>query len=299
MKLLIILLIILIILTTISNVCIYYIIDKPNGEKGIQGNKGIDGDIGYRGIIGDRGEQGSKGNEGNIGSVQGLPGIKGPIGDPGIRGIQGDKGFEGLRGITGLKGPQGFQGLKGPPGKTGIIGDQGPPRIISNYDDIKLMAYKNKCITIKSYGNNDPEKLTCPNNMAIFNMEGNKPDQNNDNINIDNITCCRFGLESEILKKKYNLLEIKTSDFIAIIGILLGEYNPTFKPNMTEDEKKIGEKLNYINYLLTQDTKIPKDLLYPLRLLYELKDDNNKFLEEVKKFPKNNIIELENYLKIE
>ena len=44
---------------------------------------------------------------------------------------------------------------------------------------------------------------------------------------------------------------------------------------------------------------VDKDFLYPLRLIFELRNDKPRLLEEIKIFPKNNIIDLENYLKIE
>ena len=40
-------------------------------------------------------------------------------------------------------------------------------------------------------------------------------------------------------------------------------------------------------------------MIYPLRLLHDLSHDREKFLEEIKIFPKNNILELEKYIKIE
>ena len=45
--------------------------------------------------------------------------------------------------------------------------------------------------------------------------------------------------------------------------------------------------------------KVLGKLLYPLRMLYEIRNEDEKFLEEIKIFPNNNITELENYLKIE
>lgn len=301
MQFLIILLIFLILLTTFSNICIYYIFDKPIGEKGDIGDIGEKGVIGLRGPVGDKGLVGDKGVSGDIGPVQGLPGVKGPKGDPGIRGPKGDKGFEGLLGVTGEKGFTGFQGLKGPDGKPGIKGNKGPSRIITNNEDIQLYAYKDKCVTIKSLGNNDPEKLTCPNNMAVFDIKGIKPDINNDNINIDSILCCRFGLESSILNSKYNFMEINSGVFGSKIISLQSSLFPNVSDTsaLSPDDTLLYNKLDLINTLLIQNTKIPNELLYPLKLLFQLRNDDDRLIEEIKIFPKNNIIDLENYLKIE
>ncbi len=301
MQFLIILLIFLILLTTFSNICIYYTFDKPIGEKGDIGDIGEKGNIGLRGPVGNKGPTGDKGIEGDIGSVQGLPGIQGPKGDPGFRGPQGDKGFEGLLGLTGVKGFTGFQGLKGPDGKSGIKGNKGPPRVIKNNEDIQLYAYKDKCITIKSLGNNVPEKLTCPNNMVVFDITGIKPDMNNDNINIDSILCCRFGLESAILNSDYNFMEINSGVFGSKIVSLQASLFPNVSDvsELSPEESLLKNKLDLINTLLIQNTKIPNELLYPLKLLYQLRNDDERLIEEIKIFPKNNIIDLENYLKIE
>ena len=298
MKFLFILLIFLILLTTLSNICIYYIFDKPIGEKGDDGDEGLKGNIGIRGSIGNKGIPGEKGITGDIGPVQGLPGIIGPRGDPGVRGPNGDKGFNGIQGVTGEKGFQGFQGLKGPDGKAGIKGNKGPSRIIVNNEDIQLNALKDKCITVKSFGNNTPEKLTCPNNMAVFDIKGIKSD--NGNINIDSILCCSFGLDSSILNSKYNLLELSSGDFGSKIITLQAKLFPLIsETELSLEDTKLKEKFDLINTLLVQNTKIPNELLYPLRLLYQLRNDEEKLIEEIRIFPKNNIVDLENYLKIE
>ena len=301
MQFLIILLIFLLLLTTFSNICIYYIFDKPIGDKGNIGDEGSKGNLGPKGPIGDKGSTGEKGVKGDIGTVQGLPGIKGPRGDPGPRGPKGDKGFEGLLGISGAKGLPGFQGLKGPDGKPGIKGNKGPSRIITNNEDIPLYGYKNKCVTIKSFGNNTPEKLTCPNNMAVFDLVGIKPDQNNDNINIDSILCCRFGLESDILNYDYNFMEIGKGTLGTKIATLQASLFPNTEDvsALSAEEILLKDKLDLINTLLSKNTNIPLELLYPLKLLYQLVNDDERLIEEIKIFPKNNIIDLENYLKIE
>lgn len=301
MQFLIILLIFLILLTTFSNICIYYIFDKPIGEKGDIGDKGHKGTVGLRGYVGNKGYIGDKGIIGDIGTVQGLPGIKGPKGDPGFRGPSGDKGFEGLLGTTGAKGFTGFQGLKGPDGKLGIKGSKGPPRIIKNNEDIPLYAYKDKCITVKSFGNNVPEKLNCPNNMAVFDITGIKPDKYSDNINIDSILCCRFGLESATLNSDYNFMEVISGPFGSKIVSLQAALFPNISDTseLSEEDALLKNKLDLINTLLIQNTKIPNELLYPLKLLYQLRNDDERLIEEIKVFPKNNIIDLENYLKIE
>ena len=277
----------------------YYIFDRPIGPKGDTGAKGVNGFPGLRGPVGVMGDRGLKGEIGNIGPKQGLPGIKGPKGNTGIRGVTGDKGVKGLIGETGKKGFQGFQGLKGIAGKRGIKGATGPSRIISNNNDIPLIAYKDKCVYIKSFGNKTPNKLTCPNNMAVFDLKGIKPEQNNDKINIDGILCCRFGLENSILTSHYNFVEVVSGQFGAKINQLLIGYNSKKNEDLSDDEKLLIEKLDLINVLLSRTTKIPSEFLYPLRLLYQLRNDNERFLDEIKIFPKNNIIDLENYLKIE
>ena len=65
---------------------------------------------------------------------------------------------------------------------------------------------------------------------------------------------------------------------------------------------KIDLKLNNLNIItkiLQKTDSVDKDFLYPLRLIFELRNDKPRLLEEIKKFPKNTIIKLENYLKIE
>lgn len=297
----IVLLILLIFFVTLSNICMFYLIKKPRGDKGPIGQTGIKGNTGNRGPIGARGPPGNKGIMGNKGPSYGLIGIKGDIGDAGPRGLQGDIGFEGLRGDTGDVGLQGFQGDQGEKGKTGIIGKPGNPRIFididektnnKTYNDIKLMAFKDKCITIKNIGDKDPIKLKCPANMAVFNLEGSKIDVNSDEMKIENITCCRFGIPNFLLQTKYNLTEVN-KDLLISLGELVVEKD--------KYDTKLRENIDFLlTFILPSlNQGIPNEFIYPLRLLHQLRTEKEKFLEEIRKFPKNNIIELEKYLKIE
>ena len=61
--------------------------------------------------------------------------------------------------------------------------------------------------------------------MAVFDLKGIKPEQNNDKINIDGILCCRFGLENSILTSHYNFVEVVSGQFGAKINQLLIGYN--------------------------------------------------------------------------
>ena len=301
MNYLIVLLILLIFFVTLSNICMFYIIKKPTGDKGPIGQVGIKGQTGNRGDIGKRGPSGNKGIIGKKGPSYGLIGMKGDTGDAGPRGLQGDIGFEGLRGDTGDVGIQGFQGEQGEKGKTGIIGKPGNPRIFididektnnKTYNDMKLMAFKDKCITIKNIGDKDPIKFKCPSNMAVFNIEGSKIDINSEEMKIENITCCKFGIPNILSQTKYNLTEVN-KDLLISLGELVVE-----KDNYdTKLRDNIDFLLTFILPSLNQG--IPNEFIYPLRLLHQLRTEKNKFLEEIRKFPKNNIIELEKYLKIE
>ena len=217
MNYIIVLLILLIFFVTLSNICMFYFIKKPTGDKGKRGLQGPKGQTGKKGPIGNRGPSGNNGLSGKKGPSYGLIGIKGDIGDAGPRGLQGDIGFEGLRGETGDVGLQGFQGATGDKGKTGIIGQPGNPRIFidideetnnKTYNDIKLIAFKDKCVTIKNIGNTEPLKFKCPTNMAVFNIEGSKIDMNSEDMKIENITCCKFGIPNFLLETKYNLTEV-------------------------------------------------------------------------------------------
>lgn len=301
MNYIIVLLILLILFVTLSNICMFYFIKKPMGDKGIKGLPGTKGDTGKRGPIGTRGPNGIQGPEGDKGPSYGLIGVKGDIGDAGPRGIQGDAGFEGIRGDTGDIGLQGFQGKQGESGKTGIIGKPGNPRIFididektnnKTYNDIKLIAYKDKCVTIKNIGNLDPIKFKCPTNMAIFNLEGSKIDINSEDMKIENVTCCKFGIPNFLLETKYNLTEIN-KDLLVSLGELVAE-----KDNFdTKLKNNIDFLLSFVLPSLNQG--IPDEFIYPLRLLHQLRTEKEKFLEEIRIFPKNNILELEKYLKIE
>jgi len=293
MNFFIVLLTLLIILTSISNVCIYYLFPKPigkrgeKGQKGIYGSKGPIGDIGPDGFIGDDGEDGEKGQ------LQGLRGKKGIIGNIGPRGHQGENGYEGLRGYTSEKGYQGIQGRIGASGKKGRVGYKGPSRIFQSNDDIPLMAYKDKCITIKG-----PNNFICPSNMCVFDFKGSKISNDTDDMKIENITCCKLGLYNSTLDAVYSRYEI-----LSFLGGKIAELHDKYT-RMTEDEgeddrEKILDKLGIIKSVMSHTNLVNKELLYPVRLLFELRNDEIKFIEEVKKFPKNNIIELENYLKIE
>ena len=301
MNYIIVLLILLIFFVTLSNICMFYFIKKPTGDKGKRGLQGPKGQTGKKGPIGNRGPSGINGLSGKKGPSYGLIGIKGDIGDAGPRGLQGDIGFEGLRGETGDVGIQGFQGAIGEKGKTGIIGQPGNPRIFididektnnKTYNDIKLMAFKDKCVTIKNIGNTEPLKFKCPTNMAVFNIEGSKIDINSEDMKIENITCCKFGIPNFLLQTKYNLTEVN-KDLLVSLGELVVE-----KDNFdTKLKDNIDFLLTFILPSLNQG--IPKEFIYPLRLLHQLRTEKEKFLEEIRKFPKNNIIELEKYLKIE
>ena len=290
MNFFIVLLTLLILLTSISNVCIYYFFPKPNGKRGEKGQKGINGSNGPIGDIGPDGFIGDDGEDGINGPLQGLVGKKGLRGNIGPRGHQGENGYEGLRGYTSEKGYQGIQGRIGASGKKGRVGYKGPPRIFSSNDDIPLMAYKDKCITIKGATN-----FICPSNMCVFDFKGSKISNNTDDMKIENVTCCNFGLYNSTLDAVYSRTEI-LSFFAGKIAELHNKYTI-----MTDDEdrEKILDKLEIIKSTMSHTNLVNKELLYPVRLLFELKNDEKKFIEEVIKFPKNNIIELENYLKIE
>lgn len=297
MKFFMILLIVILIFLTSFNLCIYYFIEKPLGDKGLKGPTGKKGLTGEPGDIGDRGTIGDEGEKGQKGPSQGIKGMKGNIGNPGPRGVIGDQGFEGLRGDTGEEGLPGFQGDKGVNGTTGFVGRKGPSRIITNNEPIPLIAYKDKCITLKNIGKNDPLKFICPKNMAVFDFEASKISPDNDKMIIENVTCCRFGLDSIILQNKYNRIEIGSGEFGAKIATLQAKYNAIENP--TNDEKKISDNLILINSMLARSDKIQKEFLYVIRLLFQLRNDEKKLIDEIKLFPKNNIIELEKYLKIE
>ena len=78
MNFFIILLTILILLTCTTNVCMYYLISKPQGVTGISGDKGKKGLPGQQGDMGPRGFKGETGDVGSKGPSQGLIGKKGP-----------------------------------------------------------------------------------------------------------------------------------------------------------------------------------------------------------------------------
>ena len=71
--------------------------------------------------------------------------------------------------------------------------------------------------------------------------------------------------------------------------------------SVNDEQKMIYKKFIFKTFkqALAFTNKVNKELLYPVRLLFQLRNDEKRFIEEVKKFPKNNIMELENYLKIE
>lgn len=305
MNFFIVLLTILILLTCISNICIYYFVSKPIGKRGEKGPKGIPGikgpvgDIGPDGFIGDNGEKGANG------PIQGLIGKKGIRGNIGIRGLQGEDGYEGLRGYTGEKGLPGLQGRQGTAGKKGRLGYKGPSRIGKKpNNDFSLMAYKNKCLTIK-----DPDNFKCPPNTCIFDFKGSKISNYTDDMKIENITCCKLGLYNPTLNAVYSRTEIleflgakipELDNKYSTMIISQDEDNDDDENKMTEEDRiKIIDNLNIISKVLAFTNKVNKELLYPVRLLFQLRNDEKRFIEEVKKFPKNNIMELENYLKIE
>jgi hypothetical protein len=308
MNFFIVLLTLLILLTCISNVCIYYLVSKPTGKRGEKGPKGVLGSKGPIGDIGPSGFTGEDGDKGANGPIQGLFGKKGIHGNIGPRGQPGEDGYEGLRGYTGKKGFPGLQGRQGTAGKKGRIGYKGPPRIFSSNDDIQLMAYKDKCITIK-----DPDNFKCPPNMCVFDFKGSKISNYKDDMKIENITCCKLGLYNPTLDAVYSRTEILTFLGAKIpelhnkysIMIITEEDGDTKddenkeKKITEEDRKKILDKLDIIKRVLSHTNLVNNELLYPVRLLFQLRNDEKRFMEEVKKFPKNNIIELENYLKIE
>lgn len=298
MNFFIILLTILILLTCTTNVCMYYLISKPQGVTGISGDKGKKGLPGQQGDMGPRGFKGETGDVGSKGPSQGLIGKKGPKGITGTRGPPGEVGFEGLRGYTGGKGPPGLQGDQGPPGKKGRVGTKGPSRIFPSNEDIPLMALKDKCITIKNIGNNNPEKFTCPNNMVVFDFKGSKISEFGVDMKIEDVTCCNFGLYNPTLVSVYSRIEMLTP-LITTTAELKREYLNIPEDSRTEDDIKILNNLNIISTILQKTDNVDKEFLYPLRLLFELRNDKSKFINEIKKFPKNNIMALENYLKIE
>jgi len=310
MNFFIVLLTLLIFLSCISNICIYYFVTKPEGKRGEKGNKGEKGIKGPPGNLGARGERGYEGNSGLKGPSQGMKGEKGDIGDIGPRGIKGENGFEGLKGYTGEKGPPGLQGFDGQPGKKGRVGGKGPPRIFSDNTDISLMAFKDKCITIKNDGNNP--KFTCPlgSNMAVFDLKASSISNYSDVMKIEEVTCCKFGLNNPTLDAVYSRREF--TKFVVVIATLKIKYNKIVENILKEEEadkdkkltkeeeraKIILNNLEIINKVFTQTNLVNKEYLYITRLLHQLREDDMKLLEEIEKFPKNNIEELENYLKI-
>jgi len=112
-------------------------VQKPRGNRGLQGDRGEKGITGPMGLPGDRGEKGPTGPTGPPGSpgdkgIQGPPGEKGITGPPGSRGDKGPQGTlgpqgeRGLSGKSGESGPMGPQGIQGPQGERGLSGPPGP-----------------------------------------------------------------------------------------------------------------------------------------------------------------------------
>jgi len=112
-------------------------VQKPRGNRGLQGDRGDKGITGPMGLPGDRGEKGPTGPTGPPGSpgdkgIQGPPGEKGITGPPGSRGDKGPQGTlgpqgeRGLSGKSGESGPMGPQGIQGPQGERGLSGPPGP-----------------------------------------------------------------------------------------------------------------------------------------------------------------------------
>ena len=134
--------------------------------------------------------------------------------------------------------------------------------------------------------------------MAIFDFKGSKISEFGDDMKIEDVTCCNFGLYNPTLASVYSRIEILTP-LITKVSELTREYIYIPESNRTEDDEKILNNLNIITKILQKTDSVDKDFLYPLRLIFELRNDKPRLLEEIKKFPKNNIIELENYLKIE